>query len=229
VKTRNQVITLGVGAAWVSGAALLSDDVFQFVAFAFPGAAAASLAYSTFSRHFRSAILAIITAMTAWVSIALFVGKSNCCATEEQYRYQPHHPANLAGDYIRLNRLDGGYLELKTPTNVTLEVLQLAIPGVLVGLIGIWWVRRKGSENSGRLEWEIDHSPESQPFPELSVTNFGTRTKPLPQYSFYCYGGMEVIDELPTGVHTVAVACPSCGYEYDLSHEGRRWAIIACR
>jgi hypothetical protein len=228
MKTKRQLVSLIAGAAWVSGVALFSDDGFQFVAFAFPGVAAAFLCYATFSHRFRSLTLGITAAMVAWVSIALFVGKGDCCATEQQYRYLQHYPSNLAGDFIRLHGFDGE-VQVKPPAAVVLEILQLSIPGILLGLIGMWWVGRKSREKSERLEWEIEHSPESQPFPELSVANFGTRMKPSPQFSFYCYCGMEVLDELPKSVRTFAVACPSCGYEYDLSHEGRSWVITACR
>jgi hypothetical protein len=229
VKTRKQFVALALGATWVSGTALLSGDGLQFVAFALPGIAAAILSYAALSRRFRLATLAIAAAMAAWVSMAILIGNSDCCAAEEQYRHLPHRSAILAGDYVRLNALDGGYLELKTPADVRLEILQLAIPGVLFGLVGIWWIRRKAKEKSERLDWEIDHSPESQPFPELSVANFGRPANTSLQYSFYCYCGMEVIDELPKDVRKFAVACPSCGYEYDLSHQARTWQITACR
>jgi hypothetical protein len=228
MKTKKQLVTLILGAAWVSGAALFTDDGLQFFAFAFPGIAGASLFYAEFSRRFRRPQLIIVAAMAAWVSIALFVGKGDCCATVQQYRYLQHYPSNLAGDFVRLHGFDGE-VQVKPPAAVMLEILQLSIPGVLLGLIGIWWVGRKTKEKSERLEWEINHSPVGQPFPEVSVENFGSKIKPSHQYSFYCYCGMEVIDELPGGVRTFAVACSSCGHEYDISQNGRRWTITACR
>ena len=126
MKTRKQLVTLAVGAAWVSGAALLSDDGLQFAAFASPGVAAALLCYAAFSHRFRSLTLGITAAMVAWVSIALFVGKSDCCATEQQYRYLQHYPSNLAGDFIRLHGFDGE-VQVKPPAAVMLEILQLSI------------------------------------------------------------------------------------------------------
>ena len=230
VKTRRQLITLAVGAAWVSGAALLSDDGLQFIAFAFPGTVATLLSYAAISHHFRPAILGVVAAMAAWVSVALFVGKSDCCTTEQQYRLLPHYPANLAGDFVRLNALDGGYRELKTPRNVALEIVQLAVPGVLFGLVGMWWAHRRYKEKRERLDWEIEHSPVSQPFPIVSLADFGTASAPEKHFSFYCYCGMEVIgDDFGSSVRSESVACPACARLYDLARDGRRLVIDGCR
>lgn len=218
MKTKRQLIILTLAVAWISGAAFLADNGLQFLAFALPGTAAASLFYAGFSRRFRRLPLIIMAAMAVWTSMAFFIGSRDCCVSEREFHENRHRMS-----------LDGTYSELKTSAAVGFEIFQLCIPGLLLGFVGLWYVKRRRKEESERLEWEIEHSPESQPFPKISVEDFGSLAAPAPQYSFYCYCGMEVLDELPRSVRIFAAACPSCGYEYDVSQNGRRWTITACR
>lgn len=220
-KTARQLLTLTLGAGWVIGSILLSEDLFAFATFAFPGVAAAGLAYAWFSRRCRSSQLLILAAMAAWISMALFIGLSDCCITPTQAR---------ASRYSRPLLPEEHYRARKTASDVRFEILQLLVPGVLIGFVGLWWVKRKEKEKSERLEWEINHSLDSQPFPIVSLADVGTASAPEKHYSFYCYCGMEVIsDDFGSSVRSESVACPACARLYDLVRDGRKLVINGCR
>ncbi|MGO8776050.1 MAG: hypothetical protein ACLQHT_17400 [Terracidiphilus sp.] len=218
-KTARQLSALTLGAAWVIASILFSEDLFAFATFAFPGVATAALAYAWFSRRFRRSQLMILAVMAAWISMALFIGLNNCCITPAQARASRYSRPLLPEEHYRVR---------KTASDVRFEILQVSMPGVLLGFVGLWWVKRKDKEKSERLEWEIEHSPVSQPFPKVSTENFGSVAAPSFQYSFYCYCGMEIIDELPTSAQ-ITVVCSNDCREYDLARKGKKLFIVACR
>jgi hypothetical protein len=216
-KTRWQLITLIGGAVWVTASILVSEDIFGFVAFAFPGVAAAGLIYTVLSGPFQKSRLILLSVVAAWVSVALFVGFHDCCISpaEALHHYNPLDPEH--------------YHALKTAAAVKFEIFQIAAPGMLLGLIGLWWFKRSEAERFRRIEWEVDHSAASQPFPAVSLEMRGSLANPVWNFCFTCHCGAEVMDELPEASETFTVSCPLGCYEYYLVRKGKKLQIVACR
>ena len=133
-RTQKQLLTLILGTVWIIASGFLSDDLFHFAIFTFPGIAAAALVYAGLSGRFRRSRLIIAAAVAGWVAIVLFTGLHDCCIS----------PAE-ASRYARLGYprgLDHDSHQLKTLTAVQFEMFQLSVPGILVGLIALWWLKR---------------------------------------------------------------------------------------
>lgn len=140
-RTQQQLLTLVLGTVWIIASGFLSDDLFQFATFAFPGVAAAGLVYAALSGQFRRSRLIVLAAVAGWVAMALFIGFHDCCVTpaEALRHYRPLDP----GEHSH---------QLRTPSAVELEMFRLSIPGILLGMVALWWMRRKDAEKSRTLE-----------------------------------------------------------------------------
>jgi hypothetical protein len=140
-RTQQQLLTLVLGTVWIIASGFLSDDLFQFATFAFPGVAAAGLVYAALSGQFRRSRLIVLAAVAGWVAMALFIGFHDCCVTpaEALRHYRPLDP----GEHFH---------QLRTPSAVELEMFRLSIPGILLGMVALWWMRRKDAEKSRTLE-----------------------------------------------------------------------------
>lgn len=211
MRTKTQLITMIAAAAWVSSCALLADDLFTFTVFVFPALSVAGLIYTYSSRRIRLPTLVVLSSVLAWLSVVLAIGRYDCCAMRH------YNPLG-----------DGDYHQLKTADEVTLEITRLSLPAVLFGGVAIWWFRKRYSEEQRQLKWEIENSPVNQPFPKVSVEAFRIGSAFKNKFSFYCYCGMEVIDELPKSDHFF-VGCPSGCHEYELQRKGRNFEIVSCR
>ncbi len=216
-QARWQLFTLAAGVLWLSGSVLAAEDLFGFATFAFPGVVASGLTYTVLSRPFQKRQLMLVGAVAAWISIALFVGWYDCCAT----------PSEVGHHYIPLG--GGTYHNLKTPSEVSFEIFQIAVPGIALGLLGWWWLKRFQTDRFRRIEWEVKHSAAHQPFPEVTLEKCESLAAPIWNYCFCCHCGAEVTDEMPERLASFTAGCPMGCYEFDLVRKGNKLQIVACR
>ena len=93
-----------------------------------------------FSGPTRKSRLLLLSAVAAWVSVALFIGFHDCCIS----------PAQAHIHFVPLDPQEH-YHALKTAAAVKFEIIQIAAPGILLGLIGWWWLKKSGEERFRRI------------------------------------------------------------------------------